>query len=110
MAHNLPEWSLADRLRKVRRDHGLTQDQMAEALGIKPVTWSAWEAGRTRPHDVVALATAIEHEFDVPAAWTLGVLHGRRASDAVVPHHARVTGRQWTRLAPNFSAGQVAVL
>lgn len=77
MAHNflgIPQWTLADRLRKIRRDRHLTQEQMADALGIKAVTWSAWESGRTRPHDVVELAGHIERVFGVPAAWTLGVL------------------------------------
>lgn len=74
MAHNLPQWTLADRLRKIRRDRHLTQDQIAAQLGVKPVTWAAWEAGRTRPHDVVELAGLIERTYGVPAAWTLGVL------------------------------------
>lgn len=79
MAHNesqrgIPEWTLADRLRKIRRDRRMTQDAMAAALGVKPVTWSAWESGRTRPHDVVELAARIEIVFRVSAAWTLGVL------------------------------------
>jgi DNA-binding XRE family transcriptional regulator len=76
MAHNasVPQWSLADRLRKIRRDRGLTQEQMAHAVGVNPPTWSAWEANRTRPHDVIELATTIERVFGVPAAWTLGVL------------------------------------
>lgn len=86
MAHNLPEWTLADRLRKIRRDRHLTQDQMAVALGVKAVTWSSWEAGRNRPGDVVQLANAIENRFGVPAGWTLGILSDRpapppRASD-----------------------------
>lgn len=77
MAHNasqIPSWTLADRLRKIRRDRHLTQDQMAREIGVKAVTWAAWEAGRTRPQDVVELAELIEARFGVPAAWTLGVL------------------------------------
>lgn len=89
----LPEWSLADRLRKIRRDRHLTQDEIAHQLGIKPTVWSAWEAGRNRPGDVIGLATIIETRYGVPAAWTLGVLpgahvevpaqreYGRRATD-----------------------------
>lgn len=70
----VPQWSLADRLRKIRRDRHLTQEAMARELNVKAVTWAAWESGRTRPHDVVALAALIEVRFQVPAAWTLGVL------------------------------------
>lgn len=89
MAHNasgVPQWTLADRLRKIRRDRHFTQEQMAREIGVKAVTWSAWEAGRTRPQDVVELAGLIETRFGVPAAWTLGVLappvpEPRKASD-----------------------------
>lgn len=70
----LPQWTLADRLRKIRRDRHLTQGRMAAALGVKSVTYGAWEAGRNRPDDVVAVARHIEELFGVPAAWTLGVL------------------------------------
>jgi transcriptional regulator with XRE-family HTH domain len=85
MTSPVPQWSLADRLRKIRRDRHLTQAEIAKALGVKEPTWSAWEAGRTRPHDVVELAGLIEQRFGTPAAWTLGVLNSvpgpRKAMD-----------------------------
>jgi transcriptional regulator with XRE-family HTH domain len=91
---DVPQWTLADRLRKIRRDRHLTQEQMANAVGVKPVTWSAWEAGRTRPHDVVELAGAIEERFGVPAAWTLGVL----SSQTSAPRKAMDNGSvRWGR-------------
>jgi transcriptional regulator with XRE-family HTH domain len=71
----LPEWSLADRLRKIRRDRHMTQEEFAHELGVKAVTLAAWESGRNRPDDVLELAVAIERRFGVPAAWTLGVLN-----------------------------------
>lgn len=89
----VPEWTLADRLRKIRRDRHMTQDQMAHALGVKPVTWSSWEAGRTRPTDPIGLATRIETLYGIPAAWTLGVLNEapqRRRDER--PRHG---GRRW---------------
>lgn len=88
MTHNpsgVPSWSLADRLRKVRRDRHLTQEQMAAALGVKAVTWSSWESGRTRPHDVVGLASSIELTFGVPAAWVLGVLTSPPSQTGEIP-------------------------
>ena len=78
---NLPEWNLADRLRKVRRDHHLTQEEMAARLGVKAVTLASWEEGRNHPKDVVRVALGIEREFGVPAAWVLGILGNRRSSD-----------------------------
>lgn len=82
---NVPQWDLADRLRKIRRDRHLTQEQMADRLGVKAVTLSAWEAGRTRPQDVIELAGIIQREFGVPAAWTLGVMPAPDTS-ATNPH------------------------
>jgi len=106
MTHNpsVPEWNLADRLRKIRRDRKLTQEQIAAELGIKAVTWSAWEAGRTRPHDITGLAVAIERRYGVPAAWTLGVLGGVDRRRGEVPEQ-RGFRRRWTDAAQNFTNG-----
>jgi transcriptional regulator with XRE-family HTH domain len=91
----LPEWTLADRLRKIRRDRHLTQQEIAGELGIKSVTWAAWESGRNRPEDVLQVAVAIERRYGVPAAWTLGVLHtqDRRSQQATPEQRQR---RRWT--------------
>jgi transcriptional regulator with XRE-family HTH domain len=75
MQPNVPEWTLADRLRKIRRDRHMTQEAFAAELGVKAVTFASWEAGRSHPVDVIELAVAIERRFQVPAAWTLGVLN-----------------------------------
>jgi transcriptional regulator with XRE-family HTH domain len=37
------------RLRTARRSSGLTQKQLAEALGVEPITVSRWERGVTTP-------------------------------------------------------------
>jgi len=79
MSHNesptwVPRWTLADRLRKIRRDSHLTQDDFAHVLGIKPTTYAAWEAGRNEPERILELASRIEDTFDVPAAWILGLM------------------------------------
>jgi DNA-binding XRE family transcriptional regulator len=79
----VPQWSLADRLRKIRRDSHLGQEEFAQVLGIKPTTYAAWEAGRNQPERVLELAGAIEEAFDVPAAWTLGLMdRAQRVGDA----------------------------
>jgi transcriptional regulator with XRE-family HTH domain len=38
-----------ERLRILRAERGLTQDQMAEAAAVSRVTYNSWEMGRTRP-------------------------------------------------------------
>lgn len=70
----VPQWSLADRLRKIRRDSHLSQEDFAHAIGVKPTTYAAWEIGRNQPDRILELAALIEDTFDVPAAWTLGLL------------------------------------
>lgn len=71
----VPTWDIADRLRKIRRGVlGIEQAEMSDALGVGRQGYAAWEAGRTQPRDVVALARRIELLAGVPAAWTLGVL------------------------------------
>lgn len=69
-----PPWTLADRLRKVRRDVlEISQNEFAERLGIGSKSYSAYEADRGRPRDVVALARRVQLISGVPAAWLLGV-------------------------------------
>lgn len=102
MTHNssgsLPEWTLADRLRKIRRDRHMTQEQIATELGIKAVTWSSWESDRTHPADVLGLAVNIERRFGVPAAWTLGILGTveRRGQGGPPAAEHRSFRRRWT--------------
>lgn len=100
---SVPEWNLADRLRKIRRDRHLTQEQIAVELGYKAVTWSAWEADRTHPHDVLDLAVRIERRYGVPAAWTLGVLGGVDRRRGPVPEQRNLR-RRWTDAA-GFNGG-----
>lgn len=69
----IPEWSLADRLRKVRQHAGEGQREFADQLGVASATYANWEAGNAKPRDLVAIAKRIELLTDVPAAWLLDV-------------------------------------
>lgn len=95
-AHGVPEWTLADRLRKIRRDRHMTQAEIAEALGIKAPAWAAWESGRTHPQHILDLAVAIERRFNVPAAWVLGVLQSHDRRHAQPPTTEQRQRRRWT--------------
>ncbi|WP_374990277.1 helix-turn-helix domain-containing protein [Brevibacterium sediminis] len=78
----IPAWNFSDRIRRIRREVGVSQDVFANALQVKKVTLGAWESGRTQPRDLVAVAKRIELAFRVPAAWTLGVnAENRRLDD-----------------------------
>jgi transcriptional regulator with XRE-family HTH domain len=60
---HIPQWTMADRLRKSREDLGLDQQQMAERLGIARQSVSNYERGHTRPLRLIlrqwALATGV---------------------------------------------------
>ena len=58
--HVIPEWSLGDRLRKIRRTAGLSQVEFADQLGENQKTYAAWELDTSAPRNVVALAKRIE--------------------------------------------------
>lgn len=70
----LPEVSIGDRLRVVRRRKHRTQDEMAALLGIKKTTYSAWESGRNNPshREVLDVARKLHALDQVPEWWTLG--------------------------------------
>ncbi len=41
---------LANKIKTIRHDNGLTQDQMAEALGVSRSTLAGWETGIRKPN------------------------------------------------------------
>lgn len=46
---NIPQWDLADRMRKALRQAGMSNNEMAEYLEVAPATVSTWINGRFRP-------------------------------------------------------------
>jgi transcriptional regulator with XRE-family HTH domain len=79
----LPDVSIGDRLRIVRRRKRRTQDEMAEALGVKKTTYSAWESGRNTPShkEVQEIARRLYALDRVPQWWTLGANDEPRSRD-----------------------------
>lgn len=76
------EWNFGDRIRKVRREAGLNQDDMAERIGFGQGSIANWESGVSQCRDQVSVAKAIERAFGVPAMWTLGLTEDH-SSDVV---------------------------
>lgn len=74
-----PTFGLPARLRAVRLDyaerigHRVNQDEMAELIGVKPGTYRSWEAGNSKPADLVATAQHIFRVTGADPAWLLGV-------------------------------------
>ena len=71
----VPEWTVGDRLRRIRRDAGLSVIDFAGRLSLGHQRYSAWETGRNQPpiQEFVGIAKRIELAFGVPAEWTLGL-------------------------------------
>lgn len=91
----IPEWSLGDRLRKIRRRAGHSQAEFAALLGENTKTYAAWELDTTAPRNAVALAKRVEMVTKVPAAWLLdlGVV-----TETYTPRFRRVTRGSRTTL------------
>lgn len=69
----IPEFTLGDRLRKIRTDKGLKQTEFAVMIGLSSSTLAAYEAGYSNPRfkDARALAQRVEDATRVPAWWLL---------------------------------------
>ena len=54
------------RLRELRFRYGLTQNELAEIIGIKRNTYSDWETGKTEPsfENLIKLADLFEVSLD----------------------------------------------
>lgn len=69
----IPEWSLGDRLRKIRRLSGHSQAEFAALLDENQKTYAAWELDTSVPRNVVTISKRVEVATGVPAAWLLGL-------------------------------------
>lgn len=89
----IPEWTLADRLRKARETAGLDQQQLANAIGVARQTISNYEKGHTatRPMALVirqwALATGVDEQW-----LRTGIVRGLSGDRDVAGDGDRSTG------------------
>jgi transcriptional regulator with XRE-family HTH domain len=75
-----PTLSLPTRLRLVRKDYGsrtgrpkLTQAEFSAELGANPNTYKQWEAGHSRPADLIGFAKTVYKVTGCDPAWLLDV-------------------------------------
>ncbi len=61
----VPEWDLADRLRKALRSSDVSVAQMAQALEVSRQTVGNWMAGRARPTRATVVAWALATGVDL---------------------------------------------
>jgi transcriptional regulator with XRE-family HTH domain len=92
MATNkVPGWTFADRIRKVRRELGMSQADFSEAIGVTRQALASWEAGSAQPGHLVDVARAIEGEFGYSAAWLLGLMEAPVTSGATARYALRLS-------------------
>ena len=88
--------SLSDavnRVRRIRKDMGLTQIQLAERLGVSSITVHRWESGESRPRRL-ALARLREVEDDLAGGGGRpGCARGSRSSSGALDFGSHASAR-----------------
>lgn len=67
MTGPIPVWTISDRLRKAREHAGLSQAELADAIGVSRNSISNYESGHTTPRVIVLNAWALT--TGVPRSW-----------------------------------------
>ena len=73
MSSTIPKWSLGDRIRKARREAEMSQQELADAIGVKVGSVSSWEADSAKPRDTFTVVSAIAEATDVSVVWLAGL-------------------------------------
>ena len=67
--------TFGDRLKELRDEKGLSQEQLAKEIGVRKNTIYRWETGDYRPSEQSSLLLA--HCFNVPYAYLMGYVDDR---------------------------------
>lgn len=85
-----------NRVRELRKKHGLSQSQLAEKLGVHQTAVSQWETGRTDPD--IECARKMASIFDVSLDALLGTRDPAEELDEVYLNLARAARDRDLRL------------
>lgn len=93
---------LGENLRSLRNKENVTQEQLAEALGVSPQAVSRWENEAAFPD--ISLLPVIANYFDVTTDYLLGAdtAHKQREIDAVIDVYSKLRYEGKTREAVDF--------
>lgn len=58
---------MKDRIKKIRKESGLTQEKFAERLGLKRNTIATYETGKSEPMDNIIVSMC--REFNINEEW-----------------------------------------
>ena len=72
---------LGNRIKQLRREHGLTQEEFGKKYNIKKSTVSQYESGISRPDD--ELKKRIASDFNVSIDWLLGLSEYKTPVDRI---------------------------
>src|SRR5688572_27762798 len=67
----VPQWTLGDRIRKARKHAGMSQAELAHAIGVRHSTIATWETDVNRPSHLVATVDKIAEATGVDMEWLL---------------------------------------
>ena len=65
----VPVTQFGDRLRMVRRDTGMTIEDLARELGVTKAAYSQWETNRRQPRHLRSVCLSIQMLTGVDADW-----------------------------------------
>lgn len=89
----------AQRLQQLRKEKGMSQEELAERLGVSRQAVSKWESGQSTP-DVEKIVAASE-EFGVTTDW---ILKGVRPAGETAFAKRKLAGRILFAASPAFAA------
>ncbi len=85
--------SVGENIRRLRREKNITQQQLAECLGISSRAVSQWECGRTAPD--ISQIPALCHVFGVTSDTLLGIdIEKNEETIRAILHEAEDVGNQ----------------
>lgn len=82
---------LPQRLREVRTEKGMTQEEIADYLGFSRPTYTAYESGRRKPDQDTLVKIA--RYLNVSSDYLLGLSNVRTPIETIAAHHE---GDEWT--------------
>lgn len=65
-----PHGTIGNAIKNLRKERGLTQEQLANKCGVTQSAVASWESGRTCPK--TKKATTLAYVFNVPLEFILG--------------------------------------
>lgn len=98
----LPEWDLADKMRKSLRHAGISVEEMADELDVSRTSISNWINGRIEPSAHTVMAWALR--TGIPYTW---YCHGDLRPCDYAPREAGQHGRPSSKM-QSMTVNQVA--